>query len=421
MLIRHRSSFIRACNVVSNKGCFSTLKNQPRSDQYLLPPPLTQLNTDELALQDTVRRFSNDIVLPRVKEMDRNSKLDEVVIDGTFANGLMGIEVPVKYEGPESSFFNVILVVEELAKVDPSVSVFVDVQNTLVTPLIIQFGSEEQKQKYLTRVFKDWVGAFCLSEAGSGSDAFSLKTLAKPDGDDFLITGNKLWISNAKEAKFFLVMANVDSSKGYKGITCFLVDRDQEGVSVAPSEDKLGIRASSTCPVHFDNCRVPKSAILGQIGRGYKMAIECLNAGRIGIGAQMIGLAQGCFNQTISYIQERRQFGQRIIDFQAVQHQIAGMACEIEAARLLVYNSARLKEANLPYVKEAAIAKLYSSNVASKCTSQCIELMGGVGFTKDFLIEKFYRDCKIGTIYEGTSNIQLNTIAKLIDKEHSHN
>jgi len=381
-------------------------------------PPLTQLSEEELSLQETVRRFSNDVIRPLVREMDAKSELSKDVIQGTFTNGLMGVEIPSAYDGPESSFFNVVLIVEELAKIDPSVSVFVDVQNTLVAPLIIEHGTEEQKQKYLTRIHKDWIGAFCLSEESSGSDAFALKTTAKSDGDDFVISGTKLWITNAGHANFFLVMANADPGKGYKGITCFLVDRSQQGVSVSRPEDKLGIRASSTCPVNFDNVRVPKSAILGEYGKGYKMAIECLNAGRIGIGAQMIGLAQGCYDQTIPYLKQRKQFGSRIIDFQGVQHQVAALTCKIEAARLLVYNAARMKEAKLPYVKEAAIAKLYSSNIATKVTSKCVELMGGIGFTKEFPIEKFYRDCKIGTIYEGTSNVQLNTIAKFIDAEY---
>lgn len=378
---------------------------------------MTQLSEEEFAFKDSVKRFSNDVIRPLVREMDANSMMDKRVMDGAFQNGLMGIEVEQKYGGPESSFFNVVLVVEELSKVDPSVAVFVDVQNTLVAPLIMQCGSEAQKQKYLPRICKDWVGAFCLSEVSSGSDAFALKTVAVPNGDDFLISGSKMWISNAEHAKFFLVMANANPSQGYKGITCFLVDRDQKGVTVAKHEDKLGIRASSTCPVHFDEVRVPKSAILGEYGKGYKMAIECLNAGRIGIGAQMIGLADGCFGQTVPYLQERQQFGKRIIDFQAVQHQLADLACDIEAARLLVYNAARLKEANLSYIKEAAMAKLVASNVATKVTSKCVELLGGVGFTKEFPAEKFYRDCKIGTIYEGTSNVQLNTIAKFIDSE----
>uniref|UniRef100_A0A915DGI8 Short/branched chain specific acyl-CoA dehydrogenase, mitochondrial n=1 Tax=Ditylenchus dipsaci TaxID=166011 RepID=A0A915DGI8_9BILA len=421
MLSLVRSTFL-APTFVSKSHCVRLLSagghTVPRPDTDSAPPPLTQLSEEEQTLKDTVKRFSHDVVSPLVREMDQNSKMDPSIISGTFNNGFMGVEIPTEYGGPGSSFFNVVLIVEELAKVDPSVSVFVDVQNTLVAPLIMEHGTEEQKQKYLTKISTDWLGAFCLSEESSGSDAFALKTVAKEDGDDYLITGNKLWITNAGHAKFFLVMANANPSKCYRGITCFLVDRDQPGVSVGKPEDKLGIRASSTCPVYFDNVRVPKSAILGDFGKGYKMAIECLNAGRIGIGAQMIGLAQGCMDLTVPYTQQRKQFGSRLIDFQGVQHQLADLACEIEAARLLVYNAARLKESNLPYIKEAAISKLYSSNVASKVSGRCVELMGGVGFTKEYGVEKFYRDCKIGTIYEGTSNIQLNTIAKLIDAEY---
>jgi len=350
--------------------------------------------------------------------MDTESKMDKSVIDGAFANGLLGVEIPTEYGGPNSSFFNVVIIVEEIAKVDPSVATFIDVQNTLVAPLIIQLGTEEQKQKYLTRAHKDWVGSFCLSEVTSGSDAFALKTTAKAEGGDYVLNGTKMWITNAGHADFFLVMANADPSKGYKGITCFLVDRSADGVSVGKPEDKLGIRASSTCPVNFDGVRVPKTAILGELGKGYKMAIECLNAGRIGIGAQMLGLAQGCLDQTIPYLQVRKQFNSRLIDFQAVQHECASLATEIEASRLLIYNAARLKEAGLPYIKEAAMSKLFSSNVATKVTSKCVELMGGVGFTKDYPQEKFYRDCKIGTIYEGTSLIHLNTIGKLVESEY---
>jgi short/branched chain acyl-CoA dehydrogenase len=397
-------------------GASSTLP--PRPDSETAPPPLTQLSEDETAFKETVKKFSIDVIKPLVRKMDAESKMDKSIIDGCFENGFMGLEVPSKYDGPEASFFNTVLVVEELATVDPSVSVFCDVQNTLVAPLIIQLGSEEQKQKYLTRVHKDWVGSFCLSEASSGSDAFALKTTAKADGNDFLINGSKLWITNAASASFFLVMANCEPEKGYRGITCFLVDRDAPGLSVGKTEDKLGIRASSTCPVHFDNVRVPKSAILGEYGKGYKYSIECLNAGRIGIGAQMLGLAQGCLDNTVPYLQERKQFGSRIIDFQSVQHQISTIATDIEAARLLVYNAARLKESNLPYIKQAAMAKWYASVVATNSTSKCVELLGGVGFTKEFPVEKYYRDAKIGTIYEGTSNIQLNTIAKLVDAEY---
>uniref|UniRef100_A0A0K0F0S2 Short/branched chain specific acyl-CoA dehydrogenase, mitochondrial n=1 Tax=Strongyloides venezuelensis TaxID=75913 RepID=A0A0K0F0S2_STRVS len=391
---------------------------QSRSDGVYPPPAITQLSEEELTFQDSVKSFSNTVVKPLVREMDEKNAMDMRVIKGCFENGLMGVEVPAKYGGPESSFFNVVLVVEELAKVDPSVSLTVQIQNTLVLPLIIKFGTEEQKQKYLTRVHKDTFGSFCLTEATSGSDAFSLKTTAKADGDDYIINGSKMWITNAKCAEFFLVMANADTSKGYRGITCFLVDRNLKGVSVGKNENKLGIRASSTCTVNFDNVRVHKSAILGEFGKGYKYAIECLNAGRIGIGAQMLGLAQGCFDITIPYLQERKQFGSRIIDFQGMQHQIADVATMIEAARLLIYNSARLKENNLPFIKEASMGKLFASRVATKTTSKCIEWMGGVGFSKEYPVEKFFRDCKIGTIYGGTSNVQLSTIYKIIDKEY---
>ncbi|VDM54956.1 unnamed protein product, partial [Angiostrongylus costaricensis] len=310
-----------------------------------------------------VNRFSNNVVKPLVREMDEKSQMHQSVITGVFENGFMGVEVPEAYGGTGSSFFDSILIIEELAKVDPSVSVFVDVQNTLVIPLILQLGTEDQKKKYLPKSCTEWVGAFCLSEAESGSDAFAMKTVAKEDGDDFLITGTKLWITNAGHASFFLVFANADSSKGYKGITCFLIDRNEKGVSVEKKEDKLGIRASSTCPVNFENVRVPKSAILGEYGKGYKYAIECLNGGRIGIGAQMVGLAQGCFDNAVLYLQERKQFGSRIIDFQGIQHQVSQVAVEIEAARLLVYNAARMKDSDIHFVKEGAMAKLYSSQV----------------------------------------------------------
>uniref|UniRef100_A0A1I7S0M1 Short/branched chain specific acyl-CoA dehydrogenase, mitochondrial n=1 Tax=Bursaphelenchus xylophilus TaxID=6326 RepID=A0A1I7S0M1_BURXY len=392
------------------------LQFRPDSDN-VNPPAVTQLSEEEFALKDTVKKFSNDVIRPLVREMDASSKMDSRVIRGTFDNGLMGVEIPEEFGGAGAPFFSVVQIVEELAKVDPSVSVFVDVQNTLVVPLIQEYGTQAQKEAYLTRLHKDWVGCFCLSEAESGSDAFALKTTAKPDGDDFLINGTKLWITNSSHAELFLVMANVDPSKGYRGITCFLVEKTAPGLSVGRPEDKLGIRASATCPVNFDNVRVPKSAVLGEVGKGYKMAIECLNAGRIGIGAQMLGLAEGCFEQTIPYLQERKQFGQRLIDFQGMQHQIADVATDIEAARLLVYNAARLKGSGQPYIKEACMAKLYASNVATKTTSKCVEWLGGVGFTKEFPIEKYYRDCKIGAIYEGTNNIQLSTIAKLIDTE----
>ncbi|XGW03284.1 hypothetical protein V3C99_014905 [Haemonchus contortus] len=403
------------------RGLLSAAASHPRHDvEGHPPPPVTQLSEHELHLADTVKRFSNNVVKPLVREMDEKSQMHQSVITGAFENGFMGIEVPESYGGPGSSFFDTVLVVEGLAKVDPAVSVFVDVQNTLIAPLLMQLGSEEQKEKYLPKIVSEWVGSFCLSEPSSGSDAFALKTVAKADGNDFIINGSKMWITNAGHASFFLVFANAEPSKGYKGITCFLVDRNQEGVTVAKKEDKLGIRASSTCSIFFENVRVPKTAILGEYGKGYKYAIECLNAGRIGIGAQMIGLAQGCFDATIPYLQERKQFNSRLIDFQGMQHQVSQVAVEIEAARLLVYNAARMKDNNIPFVKQAAMAKLYSSQVASSASSKCVEWLGGVGFTKEYPVEKYYRDAKIGTIYEGTSNIQLNTIAKLIDAEYQH-
>ncbi|PIC52334.1 hypothetical protein B9Z55_002484 [Caenorhabditis nigoni] len=379
--------------------------------------PLQVFSEQENSFVDTVRRFATNVIKPVVREMDAKSEMTEAVIKGCFDNGLMGVEIPEKYGGPGSTFFDAVLIIEELAKVDPSVSAMVDVHNTLFVPLILQLGTEEQKQKYLPKSVTGSVGSFALSEVSAGSDAFSLKTVAKKDGDDFVINGSKMWITNSGHAESLLLFANADVSKGYKGITCFMLDMKTKGLTVGKKEDKLGIRASSTCPIHFDNVRVHKSAILGEFGKGYKYAIECLNAGRIGIGAQMLGLAHGCFNETIPYLQQREQFGQRIIDFQGLQHQIAQIRTEIEAARLLVYNAARMKEQGLPFVREAAMAKLYASQVATNTTSKCVEWLGGVGFTKEFPVEKYYRDCKIGTIYEGTSNIQLNTIAKLIDIE----
>jgi len=316
------------------------------------------------------------------------------------------------------SFFAVVIIVEELAKIDPSVSVFCDVQNTLVAPMITKWGTEEQKKHYLPQLTKNMVGGFCLSEAGSGSDAFALASTAKKSGSDFVINGTKLWITNAEHAGVFLVMANVDPSQGYRGITCFIVDAKAPGVHINKKEDKLGIRASSTCPITFENVKVPASAVLGQVGHGYKYAISTLNEGRIGIAAQMIGLAQGAVDYTVPYLKERKQFGQRLWDFQAIQHQVAEVCTQITAAQVMTYNAARLKEAGLPFIKQAAMAKLYSSNVATYTTSKCVEWLGGVGFTRDFPVEKFYRDCKIGTIYEGTSNIQLNTIAKQIEGEY---
>lgn len=380
--------------------------------------PLTFLSDDEIMMKETVARMAEEKIKPLVRQMDESSTLDPSVVRELFENGLMGIEVDGEYGGTESSFFTCMLVVEELAKVDPSVSAFCDIHQTLVNAPFRKHGTPEQKAKYLPRLAQDMVGSFCLTEPTSGSDAFALKTTARKEGNDWVLNGTKMWISNSDLAGVFLVMANVAPEQGYKGITCFIVDRDTPGLTVAKKEDKLGIRASGTCMVHFDNVKVPNSHVLGEVGKGYKYAIEVLNEGRIGIGAQMIGCAQGAFNATIPYTLERKQFGKRIFDFQGMQHQIAQIATQIESARLLVYNAARLHDAGKDIIKEGAMAKYWACEVAQLATSKCVEWMGGVGFTKDFPQEKYYRDCKIGSIYEGTSNIQLNTIAKMLEKEY---
>lgn len=376
--------------------------------------PLTTLSEEEQMFQDAVRSFAQNTVGPRVLAMDHAQKMDQEIIDGAFEMGLMGIEIPEQYQGAGASFFTAILAIEELAAIDPSVSVCVDVQNTLVNNALVRWSNEALKEKYLPKMCTEWVGSYCLSEAGSGSDAFALATRAEDCGDHWKINGSKLWITNGGEANLYIVFANVDPSKGYKGITAFLVERGFEGFTVGKKEDKLGIRASSTVGLSFDDCIVPKENVLGEIGVGYKVAIETLNEGRIGIGAQMIGLARGALDNAIAHITERKQFGKAISQFQGVQFQFAQLATELEAARLMVYNAARLKDAGKPFVKEAAMAKLFASQIAEKVASKCVELHGGVGFTKEYPAEKFYRDAKIGTIYEGTSNMQLQTIAKLI-------
>jgi len=384
-------------------------------------PPLTTFNDNEQMFRESTRKFALDVISPLVREMDEHSEIHQSVMDGLFEQGFMGIEIPDEYDGTGASFMSAILVIEELARIDPSISVFCDVQNTLVNTMLIKLGTDVQKAEWLPRLATDTVGCFCLSEAGSGSDAFAMRTTAKKDGDDFIINGDKLWITNSGHAGFFFVFANADPQlmkdnpkKAYKGITLFLVPGDAEGLTVGKKEDKLGIRASSTCPVNFSDVRVPASAIVGESGKGYKYAIECLNEGRIGIAAQMVGLAQGAMDIAIPYTKERKQFGRATFDFQGMQHQISEVCTRLEAARLLTYNAARMKEAGQPFVKEAAMAKYYSSEVAAFATTKSIEWMGGVGFVKDFPLEKFYRDVKIGSIYEGTSNIQLNTIAKLL-------
>lgn len=368
-------------------------------------------------MKETVARFAQEQLQPIVKEMDDQGYQPDSLIQSLFENGFMSVEIPEEYGGCGSSFFTANLVIEELAKVDMSVTVMVDIQNTLINALIKNLGTAEQKEKYLTMLATNTVGSFCLSEATSGSDAFAMKTQAIQDGSDYVLNGNKLWISNADNAGIFLVFANANPAEGYRGITCFIVEKDSPGFTVGKKEDKLGIRASSTCPLHFDNVRVPACNVLGKVGQGYKYAIGILNEGRIGIAAQLVGMAQGCLNQTVPYLMERKQFGKRIWDFQGMQHQVATVATEIEAARLLVYNAARRKEASLPCTKEAAMAKFLAAEAACKTTSKCVEWMGGVGFCKDYPQEKYYRDCKIGTIYEGTNNIQLNTIAKYLEME----
>lgn len=382
-------------------------------------PPLTHLTDDEKMMKETVAKLAQEQIAPLVKKMDAEHKFDASVIKAVFENGLMGIEIDGELGGSGCNFMTTILCVEELSKVDPAVAAFVDIHNTLVNSLMMKVGSKAQKEKYLPKLAQECAGSFALTEPGAGSDAFSLKTVAKKDGNDYVINGTKMWISNSDVAGVFLVFANAKPEAGYRGITTFIVDRDTPGLTVNKPEDKLGIRASGTCMVNFDNVRVPQENLLGEFGHGYKYAAGFLNEGRIGIGAQMIGLAQGCFDATIPYLLERKQFGSEIYNFQSMQHQIATVATEIEAARLLTYNAARLQESGSPFLKEAAMAKYYASEVAQRVTIKCIDWMGGVGFTRDFPQEKFYRDVKIGAIYEGTTNMQLSTIAKVIKKEYS--
>jgi len=375
---------------------------------------LTTLSEEEELFRASVREFAEGEVRPKLESMEHNSKLDADLIKQCFELGLMAIESPEEYGGAGSTIFNAILAIEELARVDASVSVFVDVHNTLVTNAFMRWASDEQKKKYLPQLATSKVGAYALSEAGSGSDAFALKTRAVDNGDHYSITGQKLWITNGNEAEIFLIFATIDPDAGYRGITAFIVEKGFEGFSVGKKEDKLGIRASSTTELILDNCKVPKENVLGEAGKGYKVSIETLNEGRIGIAAQMLGIAQGAYEAALKYTAEREQFGGPLNSFQAVQFQLAEMAVEIEATRLLVYNAARLKDAGKPFLKEAAMAKLYSSRCAERIASKAIELYGGYGYVKDYPVEKFWRDSKIGSIYEGTSNMQLQTIAKLI-------
>jgi alkylation response protein AidB-like acyl-CoA dehydrogenase len=376
--------------------------------------PLTTLSEDEQMFRSSVREFAEGELRPRVEKMDENGKLDPALIKQCFELGLMGIETPEEYGGAGASFFTAILAVEELSRVDASVGVLVDVQNTLVNNALIHWGTSAQKQKYLKKLASESVGAYALSEAGSGSDAFAMQTRAVEKGDHYLINGQKLWITNGIEADIFVLFANANPEAGYRGITAFVIEKGFPGFSVGKKENKLGIRASSTVELILEDCQVPKENVLGELGKGYKISIETLNEGRIGIGAQMVGIATGALECAIRYTGERQQFGKAINQFQGVQFQLAEMATELEAARLMVYNAARMKDAGINFVKEAAMAKLYSSRVAERVSSKAIELYGGYGYVKDYPVEKYWRDSKIGAIYEGTSNMQLQTIAKLI-------
>jgi alkylation response protein AidB-like acyl-CoA dehydrogenase len=375
---------------------------------------LTLLGEDEEMFRASVREFAEGELRPRVEAMDEKGKLDPALIKQCFDLGLMGIETPEAYGGAGAGFFTAIIAVEELSRVDASVGVFVDVQNTLVNNAILRWGNEEQKKKYLQQLASERVGAYALSEAGSGSDAFAMQTRAREESDHYVVNGRKLWITNGLEAEIFIVFANINPEAGYRGITAFIVEKGFDGFSVGKKENKLGIRASSTTELILEDCRVPKENVLGEVGKGYKVSIETLNEGRIGIGAQMIGIARGALEAALSYTAERQQFGKSINEFQGVQFQLAEMATELEAARLMVYNAARLKDMGRPFVKEAAMAKLFSSRAAERISSKAIELYGGYGYVKDYPVEKFWRDSKIGAIYEGTSNMQLQTIAKLI-------
>jgi butyryl-CoA dehydrogenase/short/branched chain acyl-CoA dehydrogenase len=376
--------------------------------------PLTALSEEERMFQAAAREFAEKEIRPHLEPMDREGVFNHELIDKFFEQGFMGLEVPEAYGGSGGTFFMAILAIEEFSRVDASASVVIDVQNTLVNNALQRWGSEAQKQKFLPRLVRNTVGAYALSEAGAGSDAFALAARAREDGDHFILNGRKLWITNAKEAGLFIVFATVNPELGYKGISAFLIERDTPGFSVGKKEDKLGIRASSTCELILEDCRVPRANVLGEVGKGYKVAMETLNEGRIGIGAQMLGLARGALEHAINYAKERKQFGQPIAEFQAIQFQLARLATDVQAMRLMTYNAARLKDACLPFVKEAAMTKYFCSQVAERVASECLEVYGGYGFTKDYPAEKYLRDSKIGKIYEGTSFMQLQTIAKLM-------
>ena len=377
-------------------------------------PPLTQLSEEESLFYATVKQFAEETIGPLVKQMDADQQFASGLVKQLFDLGLMGIEVPEKLGGAEGSFFDAVLAIEAISTVDPAVAVLVDVHNTLVINALRRWATSEQQKQWLPRLASDTVGAYALSEAASGSDAFALQTRGERVSGGYRLNGRKLWISNAREAGLFVVFATLDPAAGYKGITAFLVEKGTPGFTVGRKEDKLGIRASSTCELIFDNCEVMETNLLGEPGKGYKIAIETLNEGRIGIGAQMLGLAEGAWGHAVRYAKERKQFGKAIADFQAVQFTLAEMATDIEAARLMVYNAARLKDVGQPYLREAAMTKLFASQVAERVASQCVEIFGGNGFVRDYPAEKYYRDAKVGKIYEGTSNMQLATIAKSV-------
>ncbi|KAF5364308.1 hypothetical protein D9756_000911 [Leucocoprinus leucothites] len=414
--LRSLASVSRSRSIPIASRAFST--SRCIRNEALAPTSLDVFTEEEQMLREAVQRFAVDVVGPKVREMDENECMDPSIIKGLFEQGLMGIETSPDHGGAGCSFTSAIVVIEELAKIDPSVSVLCDVHNTLVNTVVRTYGTQEQKDKWLPLLAEKTLGSFCLSEPASGSDAFALQTRAKKEGDHYIINGSKMWITNSSEADFFLIFANVDPSKGYKGITCFIATKDM-GIQIAKKEQKLGIRASSTCTLNFDDLKIPAENVLGGEGKGYKIAIEILNEGRIGIAAQMLGLAQGAFDKAVPYTYQRKQFGQPIGTFQGMQFQIAQAAVDLETARLLTYNAARRKEEGKPFTKEAAMAKYWSSQVAQRVAGSAIEWAGGVGFTRETGIEKYWRDSKIGAIYEGTSNIQLQTIARFIQKEYS--
>lgn len=377
-------------------------------------PPLTLLTEEEQLLRQSVRDWAESRLQPLVREMDESAHFDSGLLLDFFQQGWMAVQLPEAYGGSAGTFFDAVLVVEELSRVDASAGVVVDVQNTLVNNALLRWATEDQKKKYLPRMASEWLGAYALSEPASGSDAFAMQTRAEKTADGFRLNGRKLWITNGQEANLFVLFANANPEAGYRGITGFLIERDFPGFSVGKKEDKLGIRASSTCELILEDCQVPAANVLGEVGKGYKIAIETLNEGRIGIAAQMLGLAQGALEHATRYAKERKQFGKTISEFQGVQFQLAQMHIEVEAARLMVYNAARLKDAGAEFVKQAAMAKYYASQVAEHVASLAVEVYGGYGFVKDYPVEKYYRDAKIGKIYEGTSNLQLQTIAKLV-------